>query len=240
MKKHLSVLSLWLRLKLLPSLGLLAAMAALELLLFRRGMNSGETWLPTMDALLSRSGIQHIFFFTFVLLLMLFSHSHSKARYTLARLRAREETGALWDALCNIGCLFLLWSVQLAAALVMNRWHLQLAAAVDPAAVGSQTVVLAFYRDSFLHFLLPLRHVDVWISNSCFFVAAGLLCAFDGYRIRREKKSFWSVLFVPMLAKSLSGGSSWPVACTALSAAMVIMALVRLVLGYRGEAALDA
>lgn len=240
MKKHLSVLALWLRLKLLPGLGIMALMVSAELVLFASSLGRGDSWLPSMDSLLSRCGIRHIFFIAFVLLLILLSRSWAKARYTLARLSLREEIGAVWDSVCNIGCFFLLWGVQLVAVLVMSRWYLEYAAGADPAAVGAQTLVLAFYRDSFLHFLLPLRHGDVWVSNICLFTAAGLLCAFDSYRIRRGNKSFWSVAFVPMVAMSLGGGPSWPVACIVISALQVVMALVRLFLGCRRGAAQDA
>ena len=56
--------------------------------------------------------------------------------------------------------LVIFWAAQVLFVLLLCRVYL---AKADPACVNAQTVFLAFYRQKFLHSLLPLAETSRWV-----------------------------------------------------------------------------
>ena len=51
---------------------------------------------------------------------------------------------------------------------------------------GSQTVFLAFYRNEFLHALLPLSDISLWVRNACLLIGFGVCTALFPFKQRRR------------------------------------------------------
>lgn len=116
----------------------------------------------------------------------------AKQGYTLRRLRVSQREIFLWQAAHNAVCYLLLWAVQTGVVFVLCRYyvaHYQEMTMWYPDMVNDQTMVLAFYRNSFLHSLLPLADVWRWVRNAVGCAALGVCAAAFPVRQRRGHKS---------------------------------------------------
>ncbi len=190
MKKHLSVFALAVRGTLYKVLAICAAAALLQLGLCVFFLKWGTAWegIPTLlEQLIDLTFygvVAKIAFIAVCAMLCVFScdHSPSRSGYTLRRLQIGERTAVFWFAVCNAGMLALFWASQLATALavyLLCRW-------ADPSvAAFPQTLLIAFYRNGYLHALLPLREVSLWVRNLSLLAALALCCAAFSYHQRR-------------------------------------------------------
>ena len=104
--------------------------------------------------------------------------------YTLRRLNISERAVFVIQAICNAMMLVLLWAAEVMICLFLCRAYVH---AVDPSLVSHQTVGLAFYRNDFLHSLLPLADITVWIRNLIMLAVLSLAAASFPYKQRRGK-----------------------------------------------------
>lgn len=74
----------------------------------------------------------------------------------------------------NAVCYFLLWAWQTLVALALAAWWCH----AHPAAVGPQTMFVTAYRVSFLHALLPLGDVWLWVRNVALCLSLGVCSAY--------------------------------------------------------------
>ena len=74
----------------------------------------------------------------------------------------------------NAVCDFILWAWQALLALALTAWWCH----AHPGAVGPQTTFVTFYRVSFLHALLPLGDVWLWVRNIVLCLALGVCSAY--------------------------------------------------------------
>lgn len=196
MKKHLSVFMLMARSTIYKHLSLLVLMAAVEGGLFcwllARGNAGGGLGLET---LIRQSRIIWVFGACFVLMTVLLamtgSEGGSKLSYTLKRLSVSERWVFVWQSAYNTVCYLLLWAAQILIAVVLCRIYEANAAAEY---VSGQTVFLAFYRNNFLHALLPFEDAIFWVRNGIFAAALGLCAAWFPMAQRKGKR--FAVLFV--------------------------------------------
>lgn len=188
MRKHLSVLMLAARSTVYKVVGLLLIMAAVQAALFRFALQNDES--SGLELLITQSRVPLVCGVCFLILCALLSLTGcelhgSKLRYTLQRLSVDERTTVLWWAAYNIICLIIFWGVQLAVVLLLCRIY---TAQADPARVSGQTVFLAFYRNKFLHSLLPLGETSRYIRNVLLIVGLGVSSACFSFRLRHGEK----------------------------------------------------
>lgn len=191
MKQHLSVLMIAARSTIYKLLGLLLVMAAAESALFYLVLKrtlAGE--LIGLEQMVNQSWMPLVSGVCFLLLCVMLSltgceFSGSKLRYTIKRLSVREETTVLWWAVYNTICFLIFWAVQLLIALLLCRLY---AAKIDPMYVSDQTIFLAFYRDKFLHSLLPLEETSRFICNAILICGLGASAACFSFRQRHGQK----------------------------------------------------
>ena len=123
MKKHLSVLMLFIRSTIFKILILLAVMSAVELLLFKMGMNSAGVAeiMPKdhgqgIEAVILNSRISWVFGVSYILgtviLLKMSAGAGGKSNYTFGRLSISEHAVFGWQAVCNAGMYFVMWAAQ--------------------------------------------------------------------------------------------------------------------------------
>ena len=74
----------------------------------------------------------------------------------------------------NAICYFILWAWQALLALALSAWWCH----AHPGAVGPQTTFVSFYRVSFLHALLPLGDVWLWVRNAVLCLSLGVCSAY--------------------------------------------------------------
>ena len=190
MRKHSSVCMLLLRGVIWKELGILAGMAAVEGFLFYRVFQRARVaGSMSLELLVEQSNITWIFALASLLLTVFLCRNNcnygSRQGYTLWRLSITEKQVFLWQWACAAACYLLLWAVQVLTAVLLGICYMKYA---DPAITGSQTLFLAFYRNDFLHSLLPLEFIGGWIGNFCLAAGLGIAAAHFSYRQRRGKQ----------------------------------------------------
>lgn len=234
MKKHLSVLMLMARSTIYKILALLVLMAAGESALFCFALSDlagrGEDDAFSLELVLGQSRIAWVFGACFLLLTALLvmtgCEGKSKCGYTLRRLSVSERWVFLWQSVYNILCYLLLWAVQILTAVALCRLYEAKAA---PQFVSGQTVFLAFYRSNFLHSLLPLEDVRVWVCNGL--LAAGLGICAARYPMAQRRGGHFTELFLLACAAVILfsrgiGAESISLVLAILAASHTVVALV--------------
>ena len=196
MKKHLSVLMLAARGTIYKVLLLILATGAVQAGLFWQAMQgafpeNGE-WMDyggLMQSLFSDSHIALTAGIAFYLLCAILCINGcgfgSKVGYTFQRLAVSEKTVTLWWALYNGLVFVVFWASQ---ALVMlglcKLYEMQAPAEL----FGPQTVFLAFYRERYLHSLMPMAEISRWIRNIILCASLGICTSTFSYNLRHGKK----------------------------------------------------
>lgn len=182
MRRHLSVLLLFVRHSIYKVLLLLAGLGAAEALLFWRALSlmRADPELSTgLELAFENAHTALLFGAAFLLLCVLLAgvgcELGSRQGYTLNRLSIGPRAVLVWQAVCNCLYLLLFWAVQILLVLLLCRWYVS---TVDPANAGPQTIFLAFYRSDLLHALLPMEHTAVYVRNAILLpaVAVSLAC----------------------------------------------------------------
>lgn len=187
MKKHLSVLMLMSRSTIYKILGILVIMTAVEGTLFYltlRNMTAAE--VVGLELVFQQSRILWVcalgYLLVTALLCLTGCEFSGKQGYTLHRLSVSQRSVFLWQAFYNICCFFLFWAVQLFIVLALCRLYME---KIDPPAISNQTVFLAFYRNDFLHSLLPLADMSRYVRNIFLILGLGIASAYFPIRQRR-------------------------------------------------------
>ena len=231
MRRHISVLMLYIRSSVYRVLCLLALMTCAEFLLFWQIMRGGTRKFPGgyseelpygLERILDQSLLSWCFGLMAVLLTVQLVYvgcnQGVKQSYTLQRLSISEKSVFIWQGICNMGFYFLLWMIQLVTAYALCRWYLILA---EPEFVSNQTIFLAFYRSKFLHGLLPLEESSIWVRNLFMVMGLGFASAYFPYLQRRGKFSV-SVLLLLVICiiwfpreVGIASGDFWVIFCCA-------------------------
>lgn len=104
--------------------------------------------------------------------------------YTVRRLRISERAVFVMQALYNAMVFVILWAAEVLICLLLCRVYVTSTA---PSLISHQTVGLAFYRNDFLHSLLPMADITVWIRNVIMLAVLSLAAASFPYKQRRGK-----------------------------------------------------
>ena len=240
MRKHLSVLGLWVRCSLYKILGVIAIMGIAEYMLFyfnlKREMTVYEATetFSRPEMLIDRSGIFICFAAAFVLITLLLIMSgcqfSSKVSYTIKRLGVNEKYVFLYQCIYNLLIYALLWSVQVILCICMLKSY---TAHTPIEFFGEQNIFLAFYRSTRLHPLLPLSNGILWARNAVLLVSLALCTAEFPYQQRRGKKSVTAIALMLYTVALWKQDASTALAClvsTALIATVVIVSVCHQVL----------
>jgi len=196
MKQHLSVLGLLIRCSLWRILLILLLMVVIQGGLFAFALHRAiAANQPGLELIISGSQIALVFGAAFLLItaqLCTVGCSYStQTGYTISRLSLPQRDIFFCQAAVNTLFFLLFWAVE---GIAVYGFALYFTRTVDPAAITGQTVFLAFYRSKFLHGLLPLDQISIYIRNITALVALGITTAIFPYRQRR--KSFGTEIVV--------------------------------------------
>lgn len=193
MKKFISVFSLFIRSTVYKITGILCGMIGLELLLLLIFGKIGENSL----AYIADSGVfTYVFTISIlaaVLLLSLYScNRSSKLSYTLGRLCIHDKQVFLLQLTVNFLMLWILWMGQLLGALLYSAVYLHRS---SPELVNHQTIMIAFYKSSFLQMILPLASVTGWLELGTILIGLSIGCASYSYQQRKGYKDTSVLIF---------------------------------------------
>ena len=197
LKKHLSVFSLFARSSIYKVLLILLAMCTVEIIFFHFELRNALKAYEVVDS--SKVSLEQMFmraatnvYFRVALVLVSIviclpgCSFKSKTSYTLCRLSVRECITFFYQAAYNTLVYLVLIGVQLIVAFGLSRYYV---AAAPAKWVSNQTITLAFYRNNFLHSLLPLDDIGLWIRNGLLILSLGLSTAEYPYKQRRHQFS---------------------------------------------------
>lgn len=201
MKQHGSVFMLFVRSSFYKVLLLLLAMIAAEGIWFYKtiqGMlekNQTEGNFPVMtpEVVFEEAHLMVFFALAVIILTAILAYvgrsTSGHQEYTWYRLSITPKSIFLWQTLYNCCCFLLLWFVQAAFAVGLCLYYVKTA---DAGAVTHQSLFLAFYREPFLHGLIPLQHIWYWVRNVLLFCSLGFAVAYDVYCSRQGRNRMWT------------------------------------------------
>lgn len=200
MKQHGSVFMLFVRSSFYKVLLLLLAMIAAEGIWFyktiqemlEKNQTEGNFPVMTPEVVFEEAHLMVFFAVAVLALTVILAYvgrsTSGHQEYTWNRLSITQRSIFAWQALYNCCCFLMLWFVQAALAFGLCMYYIKTA---DEGAVTHQSLFLAFYREPFLHGLIPLQHVWYWIRNVLLFCSLGFSVAYDVYRARQGKYGGW-------------------------------------------------
>lgn len=172
----------------------LAGMALAEFACFEivcRKM-TGNAALLSPEKMIDECLLQPIFLCAFGLVYFILlwtesEHRGTRSGYTLLRLRVTQRQQFAVRTVYNMFCLTLVFSVQAALAAALCARYAEL---LPEELVSPQLLFLAFYRNRFLHSLLPMAEIGKWVKNLLLLTAFGMEAAL-GLQGRNYLTSIW-------------------------------------------------
>lgn len=194
-KRVISVFALLARSSFYKILGILTLMIIGETVLFRRELlkcNNVAIGLVTAPEALIENALVHGFFLgalglIVVVLVWTEVRMSEKAGYTMMRLHLTRRQLFAIKTVYNVCCFVLLFVVQIWLVLGM-LWQYRIFVEVDYEM--PQLLFLTFYRNRFLHCLLPMQELGKWIRNVLMITALSMgaagVIAFPGEKGRNR------------------------------------------------------
>lgn len=204
MKKHLSVFGFFARSSFFKVLLILLAMCAVEFTFFHFELkNALEAYevvgsgMPSLERMFMRAATNVYFRVALALITVVIClpgcEFKSNTSYTLRRLSISERATFFHQAAYNALVYLMLFGVQLVVVFGLSKYYLSI---VPEECISNQSMFLAFYRNDFLHSLLPLEDVGLWIRNGLLILTFALATAEYPYRQRRHKFSSTALALV--------------------------------------------
>lgn len=234
MKKHISVFMLIVRYSLYRILGLLAVMAAVETGLFWMALSRGMSKEGYgLEYVIDKSHIVIVFFVAFVIMdIFLISFTGYEKiethRYTLMRLSVTRKELYFLQSIYNMLCYILFWAVQVFIVMMLGYLYMENAPVEY---VTGQTIFMAFYRNGFLHSLLPFEDWPYWIRNILICAALGLRSAMYLTEENKPKRLYgaaWGFMYATFIGNIGSYGL-----CSILGIFAVVCMIIELQWVYK-------
>ena len=200
MRKHLSVFMLYIRSSIFKILLLFLLMAAVELPMFYFAVEKSLALSSIgIERMFERSHIAVVLAAALVLMSAQLCSAGceygSKQGYTLRRLSVSERTVFAWQAAFNALAYLLLLGFQLMLVIVMCQYGVEKMGEW----ASNQSIFLAFYRNRFLHSLLPLEEWTRYLRNVFIIIALGMASALFSYNQRRKKPGLAIIITLPVV-----------------------------------------
>ena len=225
MKKYLSVFMLIARCSIYKVFGLLILMAGCEFLAFSCKLSAGKGDLYVLEDVFSGGFCDLIFFICAAVLLFLLSRMGTfkgvKTMYTLSRLSVSKKCVFWIESLYDTLCFIILWLFQVVLAVGLCYYYIH---AAGSESATEQTIFLAFFRNVFLHSLLPFDEPFSLICNLLLALVIGITIAQIPWSERSNKMSFFTlyIIFVVHNIFLREAGDLWQPAIICIAAVIVI------------------
>ncbi len=206
MKKYLSVFEMIARSSIYKVLGCIVVMTVIEFIAFYKefqeliGFTANGVFL---EELIDDDLFQVIFMATYVLitgiLVLQGTNMGSVQSYTLQRLRIKEKSVFRLQCIYNMMAYVLLWGAQLVILLLFTGYYVKNQSWIE---VSDQTVFLAYYRNYFIHSILPLEDIPGWFTLAFLICGTGIAAAAFTWRQRRGKIGWDLIIFLGVMILS--------------------------------------
>ena len=201
MKRYISVLQMIIRSSIYKVLSVLAIMIAVESILLMYAWNQPIASLePSLEEWVERSWICVPFLLAYWLVTKVLASSGTNVgsvqSYTLQRLRISENKVYLLQCIYNIFAYVLLWVTQVLMLFGVSAFYMKFKTGTI---LTNQTVFLAFYRNKFMHSVLPMEDIFGNFILIFYIVGTGILAAYFA-RCQRNGKMAWSLILFVALA----------------------------------------
>ena len=222
MKERLSVMMLAARSTVYRVIALILATAAVQAGLYYgwlvNSISPDSSWLVNLEIGMSDSGIMLAAAVSFILLCVILCMTGlgpgAKSLYTLRRLAISEKEILCWLAVYNTLVFLLFWMSQILTVMGLCRMYEWLApilcekngVPVSELLMGPQTVYIAFYRDKYMHSLLPMAEISRWIRNLVLLLSLGVCTTTFGNSLRYGKKAFALLVVMVVTLGMFCGG----------------------------------
>ena len=195
MKRYLSVFEMITRSSIYKVLLILATMVVTEMAFFYHTMQvSNEI---SIEGYIEECPYSWIFRVAYLLITIVIvlpgMNIGSVQSYTLKRLSIKESRVFWLQALYNLLAYVLLWGTQLVVLMVSITIYLKNLPA--GAVITNQTMFLAFYRNEFMHTILPLEDVPGWTILALIAITGALATATFS-KIQRSGKFGFELLIL--------------------------------------------
>lgn len=159
-----------------------------------------------LEYVIDKSHIAFVFFIAFVIMdIFLISFAGYEKiethRYTLMQLSVTRKEVYYLQSIYNTLCYLLFWAMQILIVMLLGYLYVKNAPAEY---VTGQTIFFAFYRNSFLHSLLPFEDFPYWIRNILLCIALGLMSAMyltEESKPKRTYGAFWGIAYVTFIGR---------------------------------------
>lgn len=195
MKRYLSVFEMIIRSSIYRVLVIFLVMIAAESLMLVYAWNQSLAVLqPNLEEWIGQSYIVFAFGIAYALLTRVLSvsgtNTGSMLSYTLQRLRIPERKVYLLQWIYNSFCYLLLWGIQAILLFGISAVYVKCKQGV---VMSNQTIVLAFYRNEFMHSILPMEDILGWCALVFFIILMGGFAA-DFSQKQRNGKQEWMLI----------------------------------------------
>lgn len=187
MKRKLSIPALWVSMTFWGALGIIILMAASELVGFAvvipKIIPEGQKYYMVLFSDTVESvGVKYFYRAAITLLFFWIFYSCRARSATVSRLSVSETSMTLWHAAVIAGWFLVLLASQLAVIFISYGWFLK---TVDPLAVSGQSLMIAFYENFTLHWLMPLADWPLSLTVAALYLSLALSMAVDCRLLRR-------------------------------------------------------
>ncbi|MBE5868854.1 MAG: hypothetical protein E7293_07860 [Lachnospiraceae bacterium] len=178
-KGKLSVLGLLVRISIYKVLTVLVIMSMVQVALFARVLQSTDGQQKLFESMIRDSYLSVISRVAFLALCLILVWTDSdrrgcKSSYLLKRLCVSRPGMFALRSIYYLGCFVIFGAVQI--GLVIGMFFLY-RRGQTPETLSPQALFLAFYRNDFLHSLLPLEETVRWIRNGFLLVCSSMQIA---------------------------------------------------------------
>ncbi|MBQ8625724.1 MAG: hypothetical protein IJ419_06170 [Agathobacter sp.] len=196
MKKYVSAFEMLTRSTLYKVLAVIVIMVGGQISLFWGEMTERiENTSGGIESIVDNSYMIWLLAVGFVLITVILCWSGcnigSNQGYTLRRLQIPELAVFGLQAVYNCLCYILLWASQVAMFVITSSMYLQ-----NAKITTNQTMVIAFYRNPYMHSILPMEDAVGWISLAIIICACGMASAAFPFQQRRGKIGFGIIVAV--------------------------------------------
>ena len=202
MKKYLSVFEMITRSTLYKVLIVLVAMGAVQMSMFWAELmetvdNVSDKTGIGMEMIVDKSHLDVPLAVGFVLVTILLCWSGcnigSNQGYTLRRLQIGERAVFGLQILYNCFSYILLWASQVAVTVGISCLYVQHASELT-----NQSIVLAYYKNSYMHSILPMEDSIGWLLIICLVLGCGVSSATFPVHQRRGKIAYNTLIAIAM------------------------------------------
>lgn len=232
-----SVFGLLARSSFLKILIILIVMAMGELVLFRGELtkcyNEATGLVTTLEEMIEDARIQVFFLIALGLIIVILAWTEvrmsEKAGYTMMRLCISRKQLFAIKTVYNAGCLMLLFIVQIWLAIGMLAWYDWYAPLKMEA---PQLYFITFYRNSFLHCLLPMQEIGKWLRNILMIAALSMglagIIVFPGEKGKNRYPAMLNVAILTIMwFVSAAGKNLLDMCCDILFLSVIVWELLK-------------